>query len=710
MIASRTGGRLTHGTDLPVRPPEDLVRRAAYERLCRGENVDGSRGRVVMAVWTLNLDEGRGDVYVAAGLGLALIERGYGVQLLARGDWHLADQAEVFVAMLPQVDPSVAPAGAWKVAWVRNETEHWASLDRLKAFDQVVASSEIALRRLARETPRASGVLRIGVDTELFTPPEGGAARVATAVTTAHFWGTERAAHRALMELPDDADVTMYGNARGAPQSLLRWHRRAVPYFALPELYRRCSFVIDDMNATTVGFGTLNSRFFESAACGSLPVVNGLLGLRELDLPDIPRYTDAVSLAGCLRELRQDPGAVRELADQLQRIVREEHSWVHRAEEFEGIIAEGRRSLTTPPPAHAVHFFPDYTSNNPYQSLLQAGLGEVDAYPVAVPHLIGYLRRRVESPGDPGVLSMHWTNPILQWAPGPFRAKLTLDRFKEAIDAFVGAGGRLIWTVHNVLPHDTQHRWAEIEMAQHLADRAHLVHVMSEATLEAVRDVYHLDPAKVVVIEHSSYVGYYPDWVSREAARSRLGIHPEEKVLLALGGIRPYKGLDSLLDVFDDLRRTDPTLRLLIAGKPSESPVVEELRQRCEQNDRVIAQFGHVADDQLQVWMKAADIAVLPYRDILNSGAFLLAQTFGLPVVAPRAGTLRTWEEQPHVTLFDPQDPASISSAVRESLAAVLIDPEGQRAHALEAARSRTPEAMASKFAEAVAPWLERRG
>lgn len=359
--------------------------------------------------------------------------------------------------------------------------------------------------------------------------------------------------------------------------------------------------------------------------------------------------------------------------------------------------------------SHQLYFFPDYSAGNPFQTMLHARLAEVDAEPVPVADLAAHLRTRAEGPGDPGALSLDWTGPILARAEGPFRARLMLDGFESALDRFLGAGGRLSWTVHNVLPHEHRHRWAEVELAQLLADRADLIHVLSEETPALVAPSYQLDPAKVVVIEHASYLGYYPDWITREEARSRLGLGSDQTVLVTLGGIRPYKALDTLLDVFEELGRDDPALQLLIAGRVMGGSAADRLSERCARHARVTAHLEYVPDDELQVWMKAADLAVLPYRDILNSGAFLLAQTFGLPVVAPRAGSLRTWEDQLHVTLFDPLDPTSLAAAITASVAEVRRDAGRLRVQALAAARSRRPETMASEFARAVAPLLSPR-
>ena len=270
-------------------------------------------------------------------------------------------------------------------------------------------------------------------------------------------------------------------------------------------------------------------------------------------------------------------------------------------------------------------------------------------------------------------------------------------------------GGRLVWTIHNVLPHDARHVWAEIQLGRLLASRADLVHVLSDVTVEAVRDYYELDPARVTVVPHSSYVGEYADRIGPQEARTALGIDAQDKVMLALGGIRPYKGLGTLLDVFDELVVDDPTLRLLVAGRPAPGEEVRRLVDRCEGHPRVLGEFRHVPDDRLQVWMRASDLAVLPYRQILNSGAFRLAETFGLPVVAPRTGAMVEAVGAPHVRLFEPTDGRSLRDEVATALRELVEDPEGAArasASARAAALAFTPDDMARSFATAIAPLL----
>lgn len=684
-------------------------RREAYEALARGEHAIGERGTIVFCVYTTDYVVGRGDVFVAAGLGLELVERGYGVRLVWRGDWDRIGRdgdpgADVIVAMIPTTDPSLMPEGAWRIAWVRNEVDNWIAKGQLPAYHQVFASSQMMIDRIEKVTDRVHPEpLPIGADPELFRAPASERRRP-SAVTTANFWGTVRDVHQVLIDLPRTADVELYGAVARAPRRLRRWHKGSLSYFDLPAVYGGATFVLDDVNKANVGVGALNSRLYESAACGALPVVNTGLGLADQGFGFLPTYHDADSLAAVLAELRADPTRTAALARRARETVLAQHTWAERAERFATAV-DAARAIGDAPPGEPLYFFPDYWTNV-FQDMLFGDLERVGRFPVPVLAATAHLHRALERPGGPGVFNIQWPDPILQPSPGPFSAQLALEEFTAAVAAYKQAGGRLIWTVHNVVPHEGKFRWAEAKLGQVLADHADVVHILSEQTIEYAAPHYRIDPDKCVLIEHSSYLGQYADWMSREGARRRLGLQPSERVLVTVGGVRPYKGLDRLVDVFEELSAQDPTLRLLIAGRPGKLARSAAFEQRCLDHPRIEAFFDFVPNDQLQVWMRAADLAVLPYRNILNSGSFQLAQTFGLPIVAPRSGALAAQERSPHVVLFDPEDDTTLKDAVVESLASFVTNVRGARIAAeasAAAAAAVSPERMAAQFADVVA-------
>jgi len=108
----------------------------------------------------------------------------------------------------------------------------------------------------------------------------------------------------------------------------------------------------------------------------------------------------------------------------------------------------------------------------------------------------------------------------------------------------------------------------------------------------------------------------------------------------------PYKGLDLLAEAFLMLVQADRDYRLVIAGLPKGGcegylrEVREALREEIEAGT-VLERIGYVSDEETEVYLKAADVLVLPYRAIFQSGILMMAASFGLPVVASDVGSFR---------------------------------------------------------------------
>jgi len=129
-------------------------------------------------------------------------------------------------------------------------------------------------------------------------------------------------------------------------------------------------------------------------------------------------------------------------------------------------------------------------------------------------------------------------------------------------------------------------------------------------------------------------------------AKQRLGIRKGEKTMLFFGRLRPYKGLEYLLAAFEQLSVLDRSYRLIIAGeskKGSESYFNDVQRQIDSHTNReqIISRIAFIPDQDAELYLKAADVMVLPYKDIFQSGVLFLAYSFGLPVVATDVGSFR---------------------------------------------------------------------
>ena len=129
-------------------------------------------------------------------------------------------------------------------------------------------------------------------------------------------------------------------------------------------------------------------------------------------------------------------------------------------------------------------------------------------------------------------------------------------------------------------------------------------------------------------------------------AKRRLGIQRAEGTVLFFGAIRPYKGLEHLVTAFQRIAAKDRGYRLIVAGeekKGSEQYLrdVQEVIGRDSSRERVIQKIEFIPDDQTELYFKAADVLVLPYTLVYQSGVLFLAYSFGLPVIATDVGSFR---------------------------------------------------------------------
>lgn len=141
------------------------------------------------------------------------------------------------------------------------------------------------------------------------------------------------------------------------------------------------------------------------------------------------------------------------------------------------------------------------------------------------------------------------------------------------------------------------------------------------------------------VVPHGHYRGVYPNQTTKGEARKVLNLPPEAKVIAFVGQIRPYKNVPHLIKIFQDL--PEPQALLLVAGRPNSPETEQVVRTAVRESSRVDLFLDTVPDEALQLYLNAADLVVLPYSSILNSGSALLALSFDKPVLLPEQGTFQ---------------------------------------------------------------------
>lgn len=345
---------------------------------------------------------------------------------------------------------------------------------------------------------------------------------------------------------------------------------------------------------------------------------------------------------------------------------------------------------------------------NPYQALLYRQCLAAGIAAVPLPSLDDIeALAGLHGTGVDVVLHLHWLNQITKSAATADEATASVAAFLARLETFRAAGGHVVWTAHNVLPHDSRYPAADAALRQGLADRALLVHVLARGTSDAVGDTYRMPPEeRVVHVPHPSYVGAYPTGPTRDQARQDLGLTPDELVFAFVGAIRPYKGLDELLDAFDEVCAADPgrPRRLLVAGNPDGGPSIEGALDRCLAHPNVLLHARRLPPEDLALILRASDVAVLPYRDALNSGVLMLALTFGLPVVAPAVAGVTELVDERVAATFYPGEAGALTTALQRAEA---LPGDAATARALEIAAAHDPDALSTRFASALRSALD---
>lgn len=322
----------------PVRVDEDQARR--YAEIVDGLHADGPRGRIIFCVSTDDLEEGKGDPYVALGLAKNLVDEGWGAALWPIRRWHESPDAEptVAIVMIDSFVPGLLPQATATVAWIRNWTDTWAALPYLEEFDGIWCSSPDSAEVLRARYSGEVFVVPIGVDAELFRPD--GSYRPLPVITTANFWGAQRQVQTALTAVSETTPVVWFGANREhlAPSRSIT-HADRVSFFGIASMYQRSKLVVDDLIEPARVYGSQNSRLFESIACGAVPITNSSIGLDFLGLGEVPTYHDGGSLATVVHSLLSDETALSERAERLRTVVAERHSFQRRAKEVAPLIA-----------------------------------------------------------------------------------------------------------------------------------------------------------------------------------------------------------------------------------------------------------------------------------------------------------------------------------------------------------------------------------
>lgn len=303
----------------------------------------------------------------------------------------------------------------------------------------------------------------------------------------------------------------------------------------------------------------------------------------------------------------------------------------------------------------AVHF-PGGFDGDPrsYISLLKRALRDHGVQAQAADRLTPRWAVRVSGVD---IVHLHWLELIVsrdeRAVTGLVRSLARVARFLLALVIVRCRGVSIVWTVHNLEPHEQTRPWLDRALAGAVAFLANRVIVHSGYASSRVASRYSRC-GRIAVIPHGNYIGVYPDEGKTQLdLRRERGIPDDAFVFLAFGQIRPYKRLSDIAAAIASL--DDDAVRLVIAGAPTVASEAARLHAAAR-DGRVLLDLNRVPDADVVALHRLADAAVIAYRDVFSSGALLLALSHGLPVVAPSEGSAAELVPAPAIESFGAGD------------------------------------------------------
>ena len=254
-------------------------------------------------------------------------------------------------------------------------------------------------------------------------------------------------------------------------------------------------------------------------------------------------------------------------------------------------------------------------------------------------------------------------------------------------------GKRIVLTAHNVNAGkrdstDSLVNRLSLRVQYRLTDH---IFVHTEKGKLELGEEFGVQPSRVSVIPFGINNSVPKTPISQHDAKKRLGIYDDRKTILFFGRIAPYKGLEYLVTAFEEISRRDDDYRLIIAGRPENDCQIywDAIQQRIREDvrgGRVLLRAEHIPEDETELYFKAADVLVLPYRYIYQSGVLFLSYSFGLPILASDLDALKEQIIEGETGfVFRSGDPVDLAVTIERYFASDLFANLKSRRHAIAA-------------------------
>lgn len=288
-----------------------------------------------------------------------------------------------------------------------------------------------------------------------------------------------------------------------------------------------------------------------------------------------------------------------------------------------------------------VAFAPNSTrrNDNPFLSILQSALAAQGCRTV---HPKLFFARQLDA------LHVHWLEAPI-WgrfaARLPGLAEFRVLRLVQAARRLRAQGRPVVWTAHNLAPHDFAskrheriYRWMREGFLPHVTD----VICMSETVRAQVADAFPaLATARFHVVRHPHYRTHFAGMRKQTPGELQRLSQVRGKTIVTFGMLRPYKGIPATVLALRGLARE---FRFVVAGD-GPSAELRAIRRAMGDDPRFLLISRRLDDNEIAGLTGEADLVIFNFRSVLNSGSVLASLSLGKPVLAPALGAIRDLSE-----------------------------------------------------------------
>lgn len=276
--------------------------------------------------------------------------------------------------------------------------------------------------------------------------------------------------------------------------------------------------------------------------------------------------------------------------------------------------------------------------DNPYQTLFYSGFSKTIVAPTSPDKFLRYQKLGLSK-----LLHVHWDEGFLN-----NKVPQVSKQVRDSLVEYKKNGGKIIWTVHNEVPHEiesSEEREYFLNNRAFMCEMADVIHLHSNYAKQYLLKTFEVKKNKMVVIPHPSYLEWY-------CSAQQQRVFRDKKVFLLFGNIRKYKGFNLIIEAFSKVQSASGIEHFHIAGYGADAVDYEEIN-----GIEIKRSGGYVDDEIVPDLFSSADFAIFGFSSILTSGSLMLALTFGLPPIAPAHPSIKeSLPAELHDLLYEPDN------------------------------------------------------